>query len=126
MQVNESAVVAEVEAEFARYEEALMSNDVAALNDFFWRNSLALRFGPSECLYGHDAIAAYRAVRDVSDISRRLENTVVTAFGADFAVANTEYVRLKTGRRGRQSQTWVRFPEGWRIVAAHVSLMPEA
>lgn len=125
MQINDVAIVAEVTEQFARYETALMDNDVEALNGFFWRDPLALRYGPEECLYGHDAISTYRAARDASDISRRLEKTAINTFGTDYAVANTEYVRLKTGRHGRQSQTWVRFPEGWRIVAAHVSLMPE-
>ena len=125
MEINKPTAVAEVTALFEAYETALMSNDVEALNDFFWRDSLVLRFGPSECLYGHDAIAAYRAGRDVTDISRQLEHTVITTFGSDFATANTEYVRFASGRRGRQSQTWARLPEGWKIVAAHVSLMPE-
>lgn len=123
MMVNDPTVVAEVEEQFRGYEKALMANDVAALNDYFWRDPRTLRFGPAENLYGHDAIAAYRAARDPADISRDLENTVITAFGPDHAVANTEYVRTKTGLRGRQSQTWVRMPEGWRIVSAHVSLM---
>ncbi len=125
MQINEPSTLAEVTEMFAAYETALMANDVEALNGFFWRDPLVLRFGPAECLYGHEAIAAYRAARDVTDISRQLENTVVTTFGSDFATANTEYVRLASGRRGRQSQTWARFEDGWKIVAAHVSLMPE-
>ena len=125
MIINDPAVVAEVEARFRDYEAALMANDVDALNDFFWRDPRALRFGPAENLYGHDAIAAYRAARPTEDIRRTLKNTVISAFGSDHAVANTEYVRLASGRRGRQSQTWVRMPEGWRIVSAHVSLLPE-
>lgn len=116
-------VVAEVTACFEAYERALMANDTATLAGFFWSDPRVLRYGPTENLYGPDALAAYRAGRDVSDLARRLENTRITAFGPDFAVANTEYVRLKSGRRGRQSQLWVRLAEGWRVTAAHVSLL---
>jgi hypothetical protein len=118
--VNDPKTVAELTEIFERYEAALMANDM------FWPDELVIRFGPSECLYGYEAIKAYRAQRDVTDISRRLENTRIVTFGDSYGVANTEYVRHSSGRRGRQSQTWVRFPAGWKIVAAHVSLMPEA
>ena len=123
MQVDLETVVREVREQFDAYEQALMSNDVDALNGFFWNDSRALRFGVGEQLYGHEAIAAFRAGRETTDLTRRLERTAITAFGPDVAVANTEYVRLSSGRRGRQSQTWVRFAEGWRIVSAHVSLL---
>ena len=125
MELNEAGVVTEVTAAFARYEAALMANDVAVLNELFWDDGLTLRYGPAENLYGNAEIAGYRAARDASDVARRLERTIITTFGNDFATANTEFVRQSTGRRGRQSQTWVRQPEGWRIVAAHVSFLPD-
>jgi hypothetical protein len=124
MDVNIPEILAEMQAAFAEYERALISNDVAALQTMFRRDARTLRYGPAENLYGWDAIAAFRAGRSPVGLARTLENTVITTFGRDFATANTEF--LRSGRRGRQSQTWVRFPdEGWRIVAAHVSLMPE-
>ncbi len=119
MQVNEPGVVAEVTAAFERYERALMDNDVAALNALFWRHDLTLRFGLGENSYGHAAIAAVRARRAAG--RRTLANTVIVAYGDDVATANTEFTRVESGRSGRQSQTWVRMDEGWRIVAAHVS-----
>jgi hypothetical protein len=119
-------VVADLRAEFEGYERALMANDVAALNRYFWTDPRVLRYGPDANQYGHAAIGAYRAARDLSDLARRIEETRINTFGRDFGVANTEYVRTGSGRRGRQSQTWVRFPEGWRIVAAHVSVLPDA
>lgn len=121
MEINLPDVVAEVQAVFARYERALVSNDVASLNDLFWRDAKVLRFGLSESLYGHEAIAGFRAARAVVDLDRDLFNTVITTFGRDMATANTEYRRKQSGKLGRQSQTWLRMPEGWRIVAAHVS-----
>jgi len=119
MQMNEPSVVAEVTAAFERYEQALMDNDVEMLNTLFWRNDLTLRYGLGENSYGHDAIAAVRARRAAG--RRTLANTFITAYGDDFATANTEFTRVESERSGRQSQTWVRMPEGWRIVAAHVS-----
>ena len=121
MHVNIPEVVAEVSAIFARYEMALVGNDVETLNALFWRDPRVLRYGIGESLYGHEAIAGFRAARPVADLDRDLFNTVITTFGRDFATANTEYRRKASGKVGRQSQTWVRFPEGWRIVAAHVS-----
>jgi hypothetical protein len=125
-EINDPAIVAEVRAAFERYDRGLEENDVSVLDDSFWNDPLTLRYGVNENLYGHGAIAAFRAGRKPAELAqraRRLENTVITTFGRDFAVANTEYVLLKDGRRGRQSQSWVRFPEGWKVVAAHVSLM---
>jgi hypothetical protein len=99
-------------------------NDVAVLQALFRRDVRTLRYGPAENLCGWDAIAAFRAGRSPVGLARMLENTVITTYDRDFATANTEFIR--NGRRGRQSQTWVRFPkEGWRIVAAHVALLPE-
>jgi hypothetical protein len=122
MDVDIPEVLAEVTAAFADYERALVSNDVERLQTLFRRDPRTLRYGPAENLYGWEQIAAFRAARSPVGLARSLENTVITTYGRDFAVANTEF--LRSGQRGRQSQTWVRFPdEGWRIVAAHVSLM---
>jgi Protein of unknown function (DUF3225) len=122
MDMDIPEVLAEVTAAFAEYERALVSNDVERLQTLFRRDPRTLRYGPAENLYGWEQIAAFRAARSPVGLARDLENTVITTYGRDFAVANTEF--LRSGRRGRQSQTWVRFPdEGWRIVAAHVSLM---
>jgi len=125
MEVNRPEVMAEVSACFERYEQALMANDVATLDALFWNSPQTLRYGVAENLYGFQQIAAFRAGRDGSGLARTLEHTVITTFGGDFATANTEYRRLGSGKRGRQSQTWVRFAEGWRVVAAHVSVLQE-
>lgn len=128
-EINIPSVVAEVRAAFDRYERGLEDNDVAVLDDTFWNHALTQRFGVAENLYGHAEIAAFRASRTPAlkdQRARRLERTIVTTFGTDFAVANTEYVLLRNGKRGRQSQAWARFPEGWKVVAAHVSIMPDA
>lgn len=127
-EINSPVVVAEVQAAFARYDLGLVENDVVVLDDSFWNSPHTLRYGVTENLYGHAEIAGFRASRTPAQHqarARRLENTRITTFGQDFAVANTEYVILGSGRRGRQSQTWVRMPEGWKVVAAHVSLLPE-
>ncbi len=123
MEIDIPEVLAEVRAAFTEYERALVSNDVAVLQDLFHKDFRTLRYGPAENLYGWDQIAAFRAARLPVGLARSLENTVITTYGRDFATANTEFVR--GSRRGRQSQTWVRFPEGWRVVAAHVSLKPD-
>src|SRR5882724_2173595 len=111
IEIDKPEIVAEVEAMFRRYEQALVGNDVAVLDELFWKSPLTLRFGLAENLYGHDAITSFRSAR----APRR---TVISTFGDDFGTANTEFVR--GDRTGRQSHSWVRFPEGWRIVAAHV------
>lgn len=123
MQINDPATLAEVTAAFARYERALVSNDVATLDALFWRSPHTLRYGIGENLHGHDEIAAYRVARPATGLARRLARTVITTYGRDFATANTEFHRDGTDRTGRQSQSWARMPEGWRVVAAHVSLM---
>ena len=123
MQINDPATLAEVSAAFARYERALVSNDVAVLDELFWRSPHTLRYGIGENLHGHDEIAAYRGARPATGLARRLSRTVITTYGPDFATANTEFHRDGTDRTGRQSQSWARMPEGWRVVAAHVSLM---
>ena len=122
MELNLPEVVAEVSALFERYEAALNANDVAVLNRLFWRSPHTVRYGAGEELYGHDRIAAYRAARDASGVRRELVRVAITTFGRDYATASCEFRRLATGKRGRQMQTWLRLPEGWRIVAAHVSL----
>jgi hypothetical protein len=125
MIVDDPATLAEVTAKFQAYETALMTNDVAALDDFFLPSPLALRFGVGESLFGFDAIASFRAARGGSP-PRRLQATQITSFGQDYAVATTEFIRAGETRTGRQSQVWVKFPEqGWRIVSAHVSLVAE-
>jgi hypothetical protein len=118
-------VVAEVRAVFDRYERALVGNDVAVLTELFWQSPHTVRYGIAENLVGWDAIVAFRQARPAVDLERDLSETVITTFGRDFATASTEYRRRQSGRRGRQSQTWVRMPEGWRVVAAHVSFLPE-
>lgn len=124
MDINIPEVLAEATAAFKRYETALMANDVAVLNALFWEAGETIRYGPWEALYGYDEIAGYRSGRHVTDIARELTRTVITTYGHDHATAFTEYRRLSNGRMGRQSQSWVRMPEGWRVVAAHVSLLP--
>ncbi|MFZ2007241.1 MAG: oxalurate catabolism protein HpxZ [Stellaceae bacterium] len=119
-EINLPDVLAEVTAAFMRYEEALNANDVAALNELFRNAPYTLRYGLAEELYGHAQIAAFRGAR-IPPARRTIGNTVVTTFGHDFATASTEFRRPGQARRGRQQQSWVRFSEGWRIVAAHVS-----
>ena len=123
MIVNDPDVVAEVRAAFDRYEAALMANDLDALDALFWPSPLTVRIGPGQNLYGIEAIQAFRVGRVGGSPQRTLANTVITTFGRDFATANIEFLRAGSGRIGRQSQTWVRLPEGWRVVAAHVSLL---
>ncbi|TWA73749.1 uncharacterized protein DUF3225 [Azospirillum brasilense] len=122
-EINIPEVVAEVTAAFERYERALTGNDVAVLDELFWNHPATLRYGVGENLYGYEAIAAFRQGRPAAGLDRVLRNTVITTYGRDMATANTEFTRSSTERVGRQSHTWVRMPEGWRIVAAHVSLM---
>ncbi|TFF27097.1 oxalurate catabolism protein HpxZ [Jiella endophytica] len=122
LEVNRPDILAEVEAAFARYEAALTSNDVAVLDELFWQSELTVRYGAGENLYGYEAIAAFRAARPSKGLERDLSQTLVTTFGEDFATASTLFRREATSRIGRQMQTWVRMPQGWRIVAAHVSL----
>ena len=124
MEVNIPDVVAEVEAAFARYEAALVGNDVAVLDELFWDGPHTIRYGIGENLYGPAEIAAFRASRSPAGLSRRLSRTVITSYGRDMAVAATLFHRDGApGRVGRQMQTWVRMPEGWRVVAAHVSII---
>jgi hypothetical protein len=123
MEIDLPDVLAEVREQFARYEKALTGNDIAALDELFWRSPRTLRYGLGENLYGYDAIAAFRAGRPAAGLDREVLRTSITTFGRDFATANIEFRRLGSQRIGRQSQTWVRLGEGWRVVAAHVSQM---
>jgi hypothetical protein len=126
MQVDLPEVVAEVRSEFERYEKALVTNDVAALDKFFRDDPRTIRYGVNENSYGYSEIASFRAARVPVALGRKLSRTVITTYGRDFAVAATLYERPSApGRIGRQMQTWVKFPDGWHIVAAHVSLMEE-
>lgn len=123
LEVNIPDVVAEVTATFDRYEKALTGNDVAVLDELFWDSPHTIRLGATENLYGRDEILAFRKARPFKGLDRSLQNTVITTYGRDVATANTEFRREGEARIGRQSQTWVRMPEGWRIVSAHVSWM---
>ncbi len=123
---DDPKVGAEVEAAFADYERALVANDVAALDRFFLPSESVIRFGAGENLFGYEAIKAFRAARSTAGLARKLEKTRIVAYGRDCAIAATLFRRDSApGKVGRQMQTWVRFPEGWRIVAAHVSIIDE-
>jgi len=127
MEVDLPDIVAEVTAQFQRYEQALVSNDVATLGELFRNDPRTLRYGIGENLYGHEEISAFRAARSPAGLIRRTARTVITTYGRDSAVASTLFYRDSApGKVGRQMQTWIRFPEGWRIVAAHVSIIDEA
>jgi hypothetical protein len=126
MDIDLPEVLAEVTAQFARYEQALVTNDVAVLDELFRNDARTLRYGIAENLYGYGEITAFRAARSPAGLMRKTARTVITSYGRDAAVASTLFYRDSApGRIGRQMQTWVRFPEGWRIVAAHVSIIDE-
>jgi DNA replication protein DnaC len=122
--INIPEVVSELKAAFLRYQDAVDSNDVATMNELFLDQPFTVRFGPNGTLVGHQAIAGYRQARSSKPSPRTLRNTVITTFGRHFAATNTESTRAGTSTVGRQSQTWVRTPAGWRIAAAHVSDQP--
>ena len=124
--IDDPAILAEVTAAFDRYEAALGANDVRVLVELFWDAPQIIRYGASENLYGSVEIAAFRAARPSQGLARRIFGTVVTTFGTDAATASTLFRRASLpGKLGRQMQTWVRMPEGWRIVAAHVSFIDD-
>ena len=123
MDINLPEVVAEVSAAFERYEHALVHNQVEVLDELFCNSPHTLRYGATENLYGYEAIQAFRASRPSQGLARERMNIIITTYGQDFATANTEFRRVGSERTGRQSQTWVRTPGGWRVVAAHVSLL---
>ena len=123
MQINLPETVREVTAQFARYEDALVNNKTDVLDELFWNSPQTLRYGATENLYGFNAIQAFRAGRPAQGLMRVVLKTIITTYGNDFATANIEFQRLGSTRPGRQSQTWLRTPDGWRVVAAHVSLL---
>ena len=125
LEINRPDVLAEVTAAFARYEQALCSNDVAVLDELFWNSPHTLRYGVTENLYGFAEIQAFRAGRPSQGLERTVLRTVITTYGQDFATANIEFMRAGSARVGRQSQTWMRTDQGWRVVSAHVSLLSE-
>jgi hypothetical protein len=126
MQINDPAVVSELSELYPRYETALVSNDVDTLIAMFWASPHTVRFGATENLHGIEEIAAFRKGRSPANLARTIDRLDILTFGRDFAEISVEFSRLTPGGivRGRQSQTWVRLPEGWRIVAAHVSVLP--
>lgn len=126
MKINSPEVVAELQALYAKYEAALMANDAETLTKMFWASPQAMRFGITENLYGIDEIEAFRKARPAVNLARTVRRLDIAAFGADFASITLEFERVIGGKTisGRQSQVWVRFPEGWRIVSAHVSNLP--
>ncbi|CAM3810618.1 DUF4440 domain-containing protein [Rouxiella silvae] len=121
--VDRPAILAEVNAAFYRYEQALITNDTVVLDELFWHDPRTVRFGAGENLYGIDAIREFRASRPAQGLERDLQNTVITTYGDDMAIASTEFRREGSEKTGRQMQTWIKMPSGWKIVAAHVSLM---
>ncbi|MGX1959845.1 oxalurate catabolism protein HpxZ [Serratia proteamaculans] len=121
--IDRPAVLAEVNAAFYRYEQALTGNDIEVLDELFWHDGRTVRYGATENLYGIEQIRDFRQQRPSKGLDRVLENTIITTYGDDMAVASTEFRRPGSDRLGRQMQTWVKLPCGWRIVAAHVSLM---
>ena len=124
MEIDLPEVVAEVKAAFDRYEKALGDNDVATLNSIFRKDPRTIRYGGAENLYGHAEIEAFRVARSPVGLARTISKTVISTYGRDHAVASTLFHRASLLRKvGRQMQTWVRFPEGWRVVAAHVSVI---
>lgn len=126
MKIDIPEVKAEVEAAFARYEQALVTNDVATLDELFLRSDRTVRYGIAENLHGYDEIAAFRSARSPAGLARSLERTLITTYGRDMATAWTLFRRENApGKIGRQSQVWLRTPEGWRVVAAHVSVIAD-
>jgi hypothetical protein len=125
--VDRPEVLAELQAAFDRYECALVTNDVAVLDELFWQDPRTLRFGVAENLFGHEEIAAFRATRPATGMQRTILRQSLHTFGRDFGTASIEFVReSRPGMIGRQQQTWVRLGGAWRVVAAHVSFMETA
>jgi len=123
MDIDRPEVVAEVAAVFVRYEHALVHNDVATLDELFWDSPHTVRYGAGENLYGYDAIRAFRAARPAAGLAREILRTQITTYGDRFATTHIEFRRIGSERSGRQTQTWWKTPEGWRVVSAHVSLL---
>ena len=124
-EINSPKILAEVSAAHERYEQALSENNIDVLDELFWENSMTLRYGIGENLYGHEQISIFRRKRETSALDREILKLIITTFGRDFATTNLEFKRLKSNQIGRQSQTWLRTEKGWRIVSAHVSLIKE-
>ena len=124
MEINRPDVLSEVWRAYRRYEAALLAADAAALDELFWNDARVIRYGVEEILYGHEAIAAFNARRRLNP-ERVLADTVVTSFGADFATASTLFTDVPEGKIGRQMQSWARTSDGWRVVAAHVSVIDD-
>jgi ketosteroid isomerase-like protein len=126
MEIDLPEIVAEVKAAFERYERAVVSNDVETLDQLFRDDARTSRYGATENLYGYDEIKKFRAARSPVGLARTLSRTVITTYGRDYAVASTLSRRASApGKIGRQTQTWVRCPDGWRVVVGHVSMMDE-
>ena len=123
MKINIPEILSEIRTVFARYEEALVNNRTDVLDELFWNSPQTVRYGSGENLVGIDAIRNFRAARSPAGLARKLSNTVITTYGRDFATAMTEFKRDGNQLVGRQSQSWVHFPQGWRVVAAHISLI---
>ncbi|MET0962058.1 MAG: oxalurate catabolism protein HpxZ [Noviherbaspirillum sp.] len=123
MVINDPAALSGLTQAFAEYEKALVGNDIATLDRLFWNSPDTLRYGVGENLYGFDAIQAFRNGRPANNLERTVTRSALTTFGSDYGVANIEFTRSNSDKIGRQSQAWVRFEDGWRVVAAHVSLM---
>ncbi len=126
MEINIPYVLREVQQASARYERALVDNDIAVLDALFWNSPHTVRYGASENLLGYAAIQAFRAARPAVGLARETLRTVITTFGEDAATVHVEFQREGSARSGRQTQTWIRLPEGWRVVSAHVSLLDAA
>ena len=126
MTINDPEIVAELRALYPRYEHALVTNDVEILVEMFWAGPEVMRFGVTENLYGPDELEAFRKARPIANLARTITRLDIVTFGRDFASITLEFQRFKAAGKvhGRQSQVWVRLPEGWRIVEAHVSLLP--
>ena len=125
MLINDPDTLAGVTAAFQAYERALMTNDLDVLDALFWPSEFTVRIGPGQNLYGIEAIKAFRLARVGGSPQRALLRTAITSFGTDFATANCEFQRVGAPAPGRQSQTWVRFADGWRVVSAHISMLGE-
>ena len=125
MDINLPEVLAEVQTVFDPYEQALVTNDVPVLDELFWKSPLTTRYGVTENLYGFEEIQAFRAGRSAKGLARSLARTVFTTDERDMTTANTKFMRAGSARVGRQSQTWMRTDQGWRVVSAHVSLLSE-
>ncbi len=127
IEINDAATIAELAELYPKYEEALVTNDLATLTAMFWSAPEVMRFGVSENLYGIEELEAFRRGRSPLNLARRVIRLDIVSFGKDFGSITLEFERESNGNtvHGRQSQSWVRLPEGWRIVAAHVSLLPD-